>query len=150
MTSYNTSAPMTSYELHKLPESAQDFYLETIIAKYKPRGIDLATMLGIDQANVTRLLSKHPKAKALMLPGRPKTARPEWLSFIGAADTPEPDTTAATPTPISAPVDAVMPAITAGGITLTTTADQLQAALAKLIDADKAYTFTVSFKEREE
>lgn len=148
--------PITYAEFQTLTPSLKFLYLDNLIHHYKARRVDIVAMLGIAQNTWVRLLPTLPGK--LIFEGKPKHPAPEWLEFIrGQAEeiipedshTPAPD-----PDPIVEvqPVEIEQPLIPQPPVlpdridlSITGTPAQLIDLLSMLTEADRIYSFRLSF-----
>jgi len=146
--------PVTYAELQTLTPSLKFLYLDNLIRHYKARRVDIVAMLGIAQNTWVRLLPTLPGR--LIFEGKPKHPAPEWLEFIGGhAEEIEPeDVRDLTPDPIVEvqPVEIEQPLIPQPPVlpdridlSITGTPAQLIDLLSMLTEADKTYSFRLSF-----
>lgn len=151
--------PTTYAELKKLTPTLQALYLDHLIHEYHARRIDIVEMLGISQSTWAKLVPTIP----CKLEFKAKTRKPDpkWLAFIGgqaeevippAAQEPETPVWSneiGEPIPIKAedvkPVTYLTPPILSGSITMVAALPDLLEQLARLVEEDTAYQFTVSF-----
>lgn len=148
--------PITYAELQTLTPSLKFLYLDNLIHHYKARRIDIVTMLGIAQNTWVRLLPTLPGK--LIFEGKPKHPAPEWLEFIGGrAEEIEPeDVRDLTPEPLVEvpPVEIEQPLIPQPPVlpdridlSITGTPAQLIDLLSMLTEADRSYSFRISFNK---
>lgn len=140
--------PITYAEFQTLTPSLKFLYLDNLIHHYKARRIDIVTMLGIAQNTWAKLLPTLPGK--LIFEGKPKHPAPEWLEFIGghaeeivpedARDLPHDPIVEVQPVEIEQPVlpDRI-------DLSITGTPAQLIDLLSMLTEADKTYSFRLSF-----
>lgn len=148
--------PITYAELQTLTPSLKFLYLDNLIHHYKARRIDIVTMLGVAQNTWVKLLPTLPGK--LIFEGKPKHPAPEWLEFIGGrAEEIEPeDVRDLTPEPLVEvqPVEIEQPLIPQPPVlpdridlSITGTPAQLIDLLSMLTEADRSYSFRISFNK---
>ena len=147
--------PITYAELQTMTPSLKFLYLDNLIHHYKARRIDIVTMLGIAQNTWVRLLPTLPGK--LTFEGKPKHPAPEWLEFIGGhaeeivpedvRDLPAPDPIIEVqPVEIDQPLIPQPPVLPDRiDLSITGTPAQLIDLLSMLTEADKTYSFRLSF-----
>lgn len=145
--------PITYAELQTLTPSLRFLYLDNLIHHYKARRIDIVAMLGIAQNTWAKLLPTLPGE--LIFEGKPKHPAPEWLEFIGG-QAPEivPEDVRATPAPDLGPIVEVRPVEIERPVlpdridlSITGTPAQLIDLLSMLTEADRTYSFRLSFNK---
>lgn len=149
--------PITYAELQTLTPSLRFLYLDNLIHRYKARRKDLKEMLGISNGTMQKIIDSLPGK--LILNGAPHKPAPEWLEFIGG-QAPEivPEDIRATPAPDPdpivemRPVEIEQPLIPQPPVLpdridlpITGTPAQLIDLLSLLTEADKTYSFRLSF-----
>jgi hypothetical protein len=157
VTTVKLNQPITYAELQTLTPSLKFLYLDNLIHHYKARRIDLVTMLKITQRTFSKMAEALPGK--LTFEGKPKHPAPEWLEFIGGRaeeivpedvrDLPAPD-----PIVEVQPVEIEQPFIPQPPVlpdridlSITGTPAQLIDLLSLLTEADKTYSFRLSFNK---
>lgn len=141
--------PITYAELQTLTPSLKFLYIDNLIHHYKARRVDLVAMLGITQRTFSKMAEALPGK--LIFEGKPKHPAPEWLEFIGG-QAPEIVPDESTPIVEMQPIEIEQPFIPQPPVlpdridlSITGTPAQLIDLLSLLTEADKTYSFRLSF-----
>ena len=146
--------PITWVELKELTPTLQVLYLDNLIHHYRGRLCDIAAMLGVEPTTLGGHIKRLPgKLDFTGVRGKRKVQPPEWLDFIGG-QAPEivPEDVRATPAPDPDPIVEVQPVEIEQPVlpdridlSITGTPAQLIDLLSMLTEADKTYSFRLSF-----
>lgn len=162
MSTVKLNQPITWFELKELTPTLQVLYLDNLIHHYHGRLCDIAAMLGVEPTTLGGHIKRLPgKLNFTGVRGKRKVQPPEWLEFIGG-QAPEivPEDVRATPAPDPDPIVEVQPVEIEQpfipqppilpdriDLSITGTPAQLIDLLSMLTEADKTYSFRLSFNK---
>ena len=154
MSTVKLNQPITWVELKELTPTLQVLYLDNLIHHYHGRLCDIADMLGVEPTTLGGHIKRLPgKLDFTGVRGKRKVQPPEWLEFVeGRAKEIAPEDIRATPDPDPIvevqPVEIEQPVLPDRiDLSITGTPAQLIDLLSMLTEADRTYSFRLSFNK---